>query len=90
MMFVLVLAKSVGDFLSPSFDHGMMHVQHLPFLEEQPPREFNILTARDVMARSVVVLKEVCVAAASKSHEHAHGRPISSHRSRRLETSLQC
>jgi len=59
MMFVLVLAKSVGDLLSPSFDHGMMHVQHLPFLEEQPPREFNILTARDVMARSVVVLKEV-------------------------------
>jgi len=59
MMFVLVLAKSVGDFLSPSFDHGMMHVQHLPFLEEEPPREFNILTARDVMARSVVVLKEV-------------------------------
>ena len=59
MMLVLAVAKAVGDILSPSFDHAMMHVQHLPFLDEEPPTEFALFTARDVMARTVVVLKEV-------------------------------
>ena len=59
MMFVLAFAKTFGDAFSPSFDHAMMHLLELPFLDEEPPPEFDVLTARDVMARSVVVLREV-------------------------------
>ena len=59
MMLVLTCAKFTGDLISPSFDHAMMHLQHLPFLEEEPPHEFDVLSARDVMARDVVVLSEV-------------------------------
>ena len=35
-------AKLTGDWFSPSFDHAMLHLQHLPFLEEEPPREFDV------------------------------------------------
>jgi len=56
---VLTFAKLTGDLLSPSFDHAMLHLQRLPFLEEEPPHEFDVLTARDVMNKSVVVLREV-------------------------------
>jgi len=55
----MLARQTVGDFLSPSFDHAMMHLQHLPFLDEEPPAEFDVLTARDVMARDVIVLREV-------------------------------
>jgi CBS domain-containing protein len=58
MMFVLVCAKAVGDICSASFDDAMIRMQELPYLEEQPPHEFDVLTARDVMCCSVVVLRE--------------------------------
>jgi chloride channel 7 len=59
LMFTLAISKIVADFISPGFDDGMIHLRHLPFLEEEPPHEFELLTARDVMGRNVVVLKEV-------------------------------
>ena len=34
IMITLACAKAVGDLFSPSFDHGMIHFNHLPFLEE--------------------------------------------------------
>ncbi len=59
MMFVLILAKVVADYFSHGFDHAMIHLQHLPFLDEEPPAKFAVFTAQDVMARSVVALREV-------------------------------
>ena len=59
MMFVLIIAKLVGDKFSHSFDHAMLHLQGLPFLDEEPPSEFAVFTAQDVMGRSVVALREV-------------------------------
>jgi len=58
MMLVLVCAKISGDLMSPSFDDAMIMLQQLPYLEEKPPREFDVLTARDVMSNEVVVLRE--------------------------------
>ena len=49
----------MGDLLSPSFDDAMIHAARLPYLEEEPPHEFELLTVRDVMSSLVVVLKEV-------------------------------
>ena len=37
--------------ISPGFDDGMIRLRGLPFLEEEPPHEFELLTARDVMVR---------------------------------------
>ena len=59
IMITLACAKAVGDLFSPSFDHGMIHFNHLPFLEEEPPQEWEVLTARDVMAKHVIVLREI-------------------------------
>lgn len=59
LMWTLAIAKLSGDLVSPSFDHGMMHLRRLAYLEEEPPHEFEMLTTRDVMARNVIVLKEV-------------------------------
>ena len=57
-----MMAKDCGiaaDLVGPGFDHGMMHLQRLPFLEEEAPHEFaDVLTARDVMAREIIVLKQ--------------------------------
>ena len=53
MMLVLVCAKISGDLMSPSFDDAMIMLQQLPYLEEKPPREFDVLTARDVMSNEV-------------------------------------
>ena len=50
---------AVGDLFPPSFDHDMIHFNHLPFLEEEPPQEWEVLTARDVMAKHVIVLREI-------------------------------
>ena len=58
MMFVLTAAKIVGDMISPSFDHAMMHLWELPFLDEEPLHEFHHLIARDVMRSQVYVLPE--------------------------------
>lgn len=58
LMIVLAVAKLTGDLLSPSFDDAMMHLEELPYLEEEPPHEFDVLLARDVMSRQVVVLRE--------------------------------
>ena len=58
MMFVLTAAKIVGDMISPSFDHAMMHLWELPFLDEEPLHEFLHLIARDVMRSQVYVLPE--------------------------------
>ena len=38
----------VADKICHSFDHGMMHLLELPFLDEKPPRALEVLTARDV------------------------------------------
>lgn len=59
LMWTLAIAKLSGDLISPSFDHGMMNLRRLAYLEEEPPHEFEMLTTRDVMARNVIVLKEV-------------------------------
>ena len=59
IMTTLAVAKMVGDLISPSFDDAMIHVARLPYLEEDPPHEFESLTVRDVMSTTVVVLKEV-------------------------------
>jgi chloride channel 7 len=59
IMTTLAVAKMVGDLLSPSFDDAMIHAARLPYLEEEPPHEFELLTVRDVMSSLVVVLKEV-------------------------------
>jgi chloride channel 7 len=59
MMLVLTCAKFTADLFTPSFDHAMLHLQKLPFLDEEPPHEFDVLTARDVMARKVIVLRQV-------------------------------
>ena len=37
----------------------MMHLMHLPFLEENPPVSLDLLTARDVMATPCLCLTEV-------------------------------
>ena len=72
MMLVLTCAKFTADLLSPSFDHVMMHMQHLPFLEEEPPKEFDVLTACDVMAPDVVVRTRLGSHAVPVSHPPLH------------------
>ena len=46
-----VISQVVADVISPGFDDGMIRLRGLPFLEEEPPHEFELLTARDVMVR---------------------------------------
>ena len=58
MMLVVTCAKFTADLLSPSFDHAMIHLNKLPFLDEEPPREYDVLCARDVMTRKVIILRE--------------------------------
>ena len=40
----------MADLLSPSFDDAMIHAAQLPYLEEEPPHEFELLTVRDAMS----------------------------------------
>ena len=47
IMTTLAVAKMVADLLSPSFDDAMIHAAQLPYLEEDPPHEFELLTVRD-------------------------------------------
>ena len=58
-MLALAIARAVGDVLSSSFDHGMIALAHVPYLHEVPPRVFEVLTAKDVMAINPVTLLEV-------------------------------
>ena len=55
----LTVARFVGHFISPSFDEGLLDLLSIPFLNESPPRVFEVLTARDVMASPVVTLTEL-------------------------------
>ena len=50
---------AVAEKLAPSFDHAMMRLQGLPFLDEAPPSDLSMLTAQDAMVGPVVVLPEV-------------------------------
>jgi len=58
-MLALAVARVVGDCMSPSFDHGMIELTDLPYLRESPPRIFEVLTAKDVMAPKPLRLLEV-------------------------------
>ena len=59
MMLACAAAKSVANKISHSFDHGMMHLNALPFLDESPPVELDILVARNAMATPVVSLPNI-------------------------------
>ena len=58
LMFTLALSRAVGDALNHSFDDMMIHIQGLPYLEEEVPKELEVLAARDVMSAPVVKLPE--------------------------------
>jgi CBS domain-containing protein len=60
IMLALAISRAVGDAFTHSFDDGMMRLLSLPYLEEQPPRVLEVLTAHDVMRTEVVTLSEVC------------------------------
>ena len=60
IMLSLAISRGVGDLLTHSFDDMMMAVLSLPYLEEEPPRLLEVLTAQDVMSVEVVTLQEVC------------------------------
>lgn len=70
IMLALAISRAVGDMLSPSFDDGMMHVLSLPFLEAEPPRLLEVLTAADVMNTKLVALREKV----RRHLPHAHAR----------------
>ncbi len=53
------IAAFVAEHVVCSFDHGMMYLSGLPFLDEAPPKELEVLTARDVMASPVASLYEI-------------------------------
>ena len=69
MMFVLVIAKVVGDICSPSFDHAMMHLLELPFLDEEPPAEFDVLTA---VCHANHDASEPCTVTPAPAHSRIH------------------
>ena len=48
----------MGDALNHSFDDMMIHIQGLPYLEEEVPQELEVLAARDVMSAPVIQLPE--------------------------------
>ena len=58
LMFTLAISRAVGDALNHSFDDMMIHIQGLPYLEEEVPQELEVLAARDVMSALVVQLPE--------------------------------
>jgi hypothetical protein len=58
LMFTLAISRAVGDALNHSFDDMMIHIQGLPYLEEEVPQELEVLAARDVMSFPVVKLPE--------------------------------
>lgn len=58
-MLCLATARIVGNQLSLSFDHGMIELASVPFLSESPPRVFEVLTAKDVMAPKPIRLLEI-------------------------------
>ena len=59
LMYTIALAKVTADLFAASFDDGMMREMNLPYIEYDPPSEFSFLTAKDVMSRGVIVLREV-------------------------------
>jgi len=59
LMLMLAVSKSVSLLFSHSFDDCMMHALGLPFLEEDPPVQLDMLCARDVMEKAVKTLQEV-------------------------------
>ena len=59
IMFVLMISKFVSVEIGPNFDHCMMELLHLPFLEEDPPLALDMLSARNIMASPVTYLSEV-------------------------------
>ena len=58
-MFVLAISRAVGDMFTPPLDDLMIHLARVPFLDEEPEPKFAVLTAQDVMARPVSVLRQV-------------------------------
>ena len=58
LMFTLAISRAVGDALNHSFDDMMIHIQGLPYLEEEAPHQLEVLAARDVMSSPVVKLPE--------------------------------
>ena len=38
LMFTLAISKIAADFISPGFDDGMIHLKHLPFLQDGTPQ----------------------------------------------------
>ena len=58
-MLALAVARVVGNKVSLSFDHGMIELAAVPFLSESPPRVFEVLTAKDVMAPRPMRLLEI-------------------------------
>jgi CBS domain-containing protein len=53
-----VCAKWVGDHLNEGFYHNALHIKGIPFLDNEPTRAMNTLTAENIMSRNVKVLHE--------------------------------
>ena len=61
IMLALAISRAVGDALSPSFDDVMMKLLSLPYLEAEPPKMLEVLTAQDVMSsEQLTTLQETC------------------------------
>jgi H+/Cl- antiporter ClcA len=76
IMVAIVLAKTVADWLSEPLYHQQLHLDFVPYLPMGIAKEFEQLTAADVMKRDVVTLRmrertSVILAALQSSTHHA-------------------
>jgi chloride channel 7 len=59
IILVVMISKWVGDIFNESIYEHLIHLKHIPFLQNQPLSECKLLTAADVMQKRVTVLLEV-------------------------------
>lgn len=59
IILVVMLAKWVGDYFNHSIYETLIHLKGLPFLENNPPKAFAILSVTDVMKRNIITFHEL-------------------------------
>ena len=79
IMLTVMTAKWVGDFFTPPIYEGLMELKFIPWLDQEPPIEMDLLVSSDVMATHVKVVTETPrvkdVLALLRSCEH-NGFPV--------------
>lgn len=78
MMIGILMARAVGNMLSPSLYDRALRAKQMPFLRSSPPSSTKLYMARDIMAKDVITLSTISTMENCKQalESHHNGFPV--------------